>query len=62
MHNLKIKLHAKNLEGSKGLEILSQNSVFVTEIDRVIRYDCDTYQKNGEIIVKLLPQDGREIP
>ena len=62
MHNLKIKLHAKNLEGSKGLEILSQNSVFVTEIDRVIRYDCETYQKNGEIIVKLLPQDGREIP
>ena len=55
MHNLKIKLHAMNLEGSKGLEILSQNSLFVTEIDKVVRYDCNTYQKNGEIRVKLLP-------
>lgn len=49
MHNLKIKVHAQNLEGSKGMEMLTMNSVYVTEIDKVVRYDCDTYEKNGEL-------------
>jgi hypothetical protein len=62
MHNLKIKVHAQNLEGSKGMEMHTMNSVYVTEIDKVVRYDCDTYEKNGELKVKLLAATGRETP
>lgn len=60
MHNFKVNVSAENLEGSKGLEYISMNQFLVTKIDKVIAYDCDTYQAIDELPIKLLVTETRE--
>jgi hypothetical protein len=42
-HNFKVTILEKNLEGSKGVEFGSLGIFFVTEIDKVVMYNTDTY-------------------
>lgn len=60
MHNFKVNVSAENLEGSKGIEFISMNMFFVTKIDKVIAYDCDSYQQIDELPIKLLVTETRE--
>ena len=60
MHNLKVCVNNDNLEGSFGLSLESMNCFLVTNIDKVIMYDSDTFQERGRIPIKLLVAEGRE--
>ena len=62
MHNLKIKVHDHDLEGSKAIELECINAIIVTEINKVRIYDSVTYELCGEIKVQLLAAEGREAP
>jgi hypothetical protein len=61
MHNLKVKVHGQNLEGSKAVEIKSMGKFLVTETDKVQMYDSYTFEKVGDPLpIKLLPTETRE--
>jgi hypothetical protein len=61
MHNLKVKVHGQNLEGSKAIEIKSMGKFLVTEVDKVQMYDSYTFEKVGDPLpIKLLPTETRE--
>lgn len=62
MHNLKVKVHDQDLEGSKAIELECINAIIVTEINKVRIYDSESFELKGEIKVKLLAKDGREEP
>ena len=47
MHNLKVCVNNDNLEGSFGIALESMNCFLVTNIDKVIMYDSDTFQQIG---------------
>ena len=61
MHNLRVKVQADNLEGSKAVEIKSMGKFCVTQTDKVCLYDSYTFEKYGEDLpIKLLPTETRE--
>lgn len=60
LHNFKVNVNPDNLEGSKGLEIVSMNQFLVTKIDKVLIYDCNTYARVSEIPITLLKTETRE--
>ena len=60
MHNLKVCVQGDNFAGAQSLEIVSMNTFLVSKIDKVLMFDCDTYQPCGEIPIKLLPTETRE--
>jgi hypothetical protein len=51
-----------NLTGSQGLPIDSMNAFLVSDIDRILFYDVNTFQeiKSSEIKIPLLLSDTRE--
>jgi hypothetical protein len=60
MHNLRVCVNADNYEGAKSLEIASSNMVLVSQIDKVITYDNETYAPVGSIPITLLKTETRE--
>ena len=60
MHNLKVCVQGENYAGSIALEIVTMNTFLVSKIDKVLMFDSDTFQKCGEIPIKLLPTETRE--
>lgn len=60
MHNLKVCVNSENFEGAKAMEIVTMNTFLVTQIDKVLMFDSETYEQVGEIPIKLLPTETRE--
>ena len=46
-HNFKVPITQENLERSKAIELTSLNVFMVTKIDKVIIYDCETFEYRG---------------
>ena len=57
IHNFKVTVDNKNLEGSYGLEIESLGQFLCTRLDGVYVYDSNTYQECGKLEVTLLAPD-----
>jgi hypothetical protein len=49
MHNLKVCVNATNFEGCKGIELVSHNTILVTNLDQVLIFDSETFLKCGNI-------------
>ena len=49
MHNFKVPVSNENMEGSKGLEIVSMNLFLASKIDKVLIFDSETFQQMGEL-------------
>ena len=60
MHNIRVCLNDGNFEGSKAIELISMNTFLVTQIDKVLMYDSDTFKVCGEIPITLLKTETRE--
>lgn len=60
MHNLKVCVNGDDFSGALSLELVSMNTFLVSKVDKVLMFDCDTFQFCGEIPIKLLPTETRE--
>lgn len=60
IHNFKVSVEEKNLEGSKGIEIVSNKTYLCTRQDGVYIYDTITYDEIGQLDITLLESDSRE--
>lgn len=49
------------MEKSKAVELTSLNVFMVTQIDKVYIIDSETFEQRGELPIKLLPTQTREI-
>lgn len=59
IHNFKVTVDNKNLEGSYGLELEFLGQFLCTRLDGVYIYDSNTYQEVGKLEVTLLkPEPG----
>lgn len=45
MHNLRVQIQGNDYQGSMGLDFSSMNAFVVSNIDRVIVFDSETYNK-----------------
>lgn len=43
MHNLRVCVNSLNLEGATGLELATSNVFLVTNIDKILMFDCDNF-------------------
>lgn len=50
----------ENLEGSICLELTTMNNFLVSKIDKIIMYDCETFEELDSVPVQLLKADTRE--
>ena len=50
----------ENLEGSICLELTTMNNFLVSNIDKIIMYDCETFEELDSVPVQLLKADTRE--
>jgi hypothetical protein len=60
VHNFKVSVENLNLEGSKGLEIVSMKIFLCSRKDSVYIYDSTTYKEMGKLDVTLLKSVERE--
>jgi len=61
-HDYKVSISSDNLEGSQGLEISSMNTFLVTNVNKIIMYDTETFQPYGEVPIKLLEDTEHREP
>ena len=59
-HDFKVPITDQNLEGALGLDLPKLAAFLITNIDRIYIYDSKTYQKIGEMPIKLLKTQMRE--
>ena len=60
IHDFMVPLSKQNFEGSLGIELPSINCYLVTQTDKVIMYDSDTFQQVFEFEVNLQEETTRE--
>ena len=48
------------MEGSICLELTTMNNFLVSKIDKIIMYDCETFEELDSVPVQLLKADTRE--
>jgi hypothetical protein len=60
VHNFKVNVENKNLEGSKVMELTTINGFMVTTKSGVLLYDSNNFQKIGALDITLLESVERE--
>jgi len=62
VHDFRVPISSENLEGSRGLDLSMHNPprILVSKIDKIFIIDAETFQKVGEIPIKLLKTETRE--
>lgn len=60
MHNLKVNVMAENFEGGFGISMHKNNIFLVAKVDTIMIFDCETFNCQGKIPIKLLPTETRE--
>ena len=60
VHNFKVNVESKNLEGSKVLELETIKGFVVTTNAGISLYDSENFQKIGALDITLLVDDHRE--
>ena len=53
-HNLRVKVHDEDYDGSKALEVHSLNVFFVSKIDKIHVYDLTSLEYKGQIDIELM--------
>ena len=61
LHNFKVPIHTENLERSRAIELTSLNIFMLTKTDKVCIFDSETFEQIGELPIKLLKTESREI-
>ena len=59
-HNLKVCIDDENFEGSTGLALPKHDIFLISKVDKMLIYDSITYQRVGEIPIKLFVSQERE--
>jgi hypothetical protein len=60
VHNFKVNVLNKNLEGSKVIELQSLKSFVVTSTAGIMLYDSNSFEEIGKLDLALLSTDERE--
>jgi hypothetical protein len=60
MHNLRICVQGRDFQGSLGLDLSSMNTFIVTNVDKILMFDSETYNKVQVIQIPLLKTETRE--
>ena len=60
MHNLKVCVENSNLEGAISVELTKYKVFLVSNIDKVLMYDCDNFKQVGSLPIALLVTETRE--
>jgi hypothetical protein len=60
MHNLKVCVNDTNFEGSKALELPNSNTILVTNIDKVLIFEMESFKNIGNLPITLLQSETRE--
>lgn len=60
MHNLKVCINNKDMEGAFACLFDKYNCMLVAKIDEVFIFDSHSYQLKDKLPIKLLPTTARE--